>query len=269
MRDHYHRTYRYADENGVNVDYFVCSPETARSDTRGHSKVPVTDDEHYKSSDDIKTPPRHRNAGIKKTELRHRAQSDDVHRHSRKDKTEDNTSAQIPENHVYVEYVPITSKEQRDGISKQLERSRRRWDAETGKVVEETITLELPVRPGMKLGSKFKYARIDLLGDEETGFHKVDWHFIIDTPLHTIQAIRDDFHQKWKPQVYSFIEHPPANRRQRERDHRRLSQILDRETLRVGEVRDMIDVTGETSTLVSEVFSELDEATPDLDLYTM
>lgn len=66
------------------------------------------------------------------------------------------------------------------GTKKKLRVKRKTFDAD-GKISREDKDLEIPVKPGMKAGSKFKFKGV---GDEIDG-SKQDLHFIIEEVSHS------------------------------------------------------------------------------------
>jgi DnaJ family protein B protein 4 len=92
---------------------------------------------------------------------------------------EGNGRSKTPESTVLEKHIGFTLEELFKGTRKKLRVKRKTFDV-SGKISREDKDLEIPVKPGMKAGSKFKFKGV---GDEIDG-SKQDLHFIIEERPH-------------------------------------------------------------------------------------
>lgn len=71
--------------------------------------------------------------------------------------------------------LPLTLEDLFRGVTKKMKIKRRTFD-ESGKMSHNEVILEIPIKPGLKKGSKIKYGGV---GDEVDGVRQ-DVHFIVD-----------------------------------------------------------------------------------------
>lgn len=71
--------------------------------------------------------------------------------------------------------LPLTLEELYNGVTKKMKIKRKTFD-ETGKRQTTDTVLEVPIKPGLKKGSKIKFKGV---GDQEEGGHQ-DLHFIVE-----------------------------------------------------------------------------------------
>ncbi|KAI0391273.1 hypothetical protein F5Y17DRAFT_461000 [Xylariaceae sp. FL0594] len=81
--------------------------------------------------------------------------------------------------------LPLTLEELFNGITKKMKIKRKTYD-ETGKRTTSDQVLEVPIKPGLKKGSKIKFKGV---GDQEEG-GKQDLHFIVEEKPHPLY-VRD------------------------------------------------------------------------------
>ncbi|KAK6066851.1 dnaJ heat shock family protein [Seiridium cupressi] len=81
--------------------------------------------------------------------------------------------------------LPLTLEELYNGVTKKMKIKRKTFD-ETGKRTTSDQVLEVPIKPGLKKGSKIKFKGV---GDQEEG-GKQDLHFIVEEKPHPL-FIRD------------------------------------------------------------------------------
>ncbi|KAL2760747.1 hypothetical protein ACRALDRAFT_1066792 [Sodiomyces alcalophilus JCM 7366] len=77
--------------------------------------------------------------------------------------------------------LPVTLEDMFTGVTKKLKIKRKLFD-ETGKRTTEDRVLEVPIKPGLKKGSKIKYKGV---GDQEEGGQQ-DLHFIVEEKPHPL-----------------------------------------------------------------------------------
>ncbi|KAH8150005.1 uncharacterized protein LAJ45_06158 [Morchella importuna] len=90
-----------------------------------------------------------------------------------------NGRSKTPESTVLEKHIGFTLEELFSGTKKKLRVKRKTFDAD-GKISREDKDLDIPVKAGMKAGSKFKFKGV---GDEIDG-SKQDLHFIIEEKPH-------------------------------------------------------------------------------------
>lgn len=76
--------------------------------------------------------------------------------------------------------LPLTLEELYNGITKKMKIKRKTYD-DSGKRMTSDQVLEVPIKPGLKKGSKIKFKGV---GDQEEG-GKQDLHFIVEEVSHT------------------------------------------------------------------------------------
>ncbi|KAK9769115.1 putative DnaJ-domain-containing protein [Seiridium cardinale] len=81
--------------------------------------------------------------------------------------------------------LPLTLEELYNGVTKKMKIKRKTFD-ETGKRTTSDQVLEVPIKPGLKKGSKIKFKGV---GDQEEG-GKQDLHFIVEEKPHPL-FVRD------------------------------------------------------------------------------
>jgi len=88
------------------------------------------------------------------------------------------------------------------------------------------------------------------------------------TPLGKIQGLRYEFHTEWIPKLEAFIRSPPTDRESRDKEYRRLNEIVYR---RVFDAGDAIEPEGpdkdEMRTLRKTLYAEAHDITKDLDKF--
>ncbi|KAK7750214.1 Molecular chaperone (DnaJ superfamily) [Diatrype stigma] len=77
--------------------------------------------------------------------------------------------------------LPLTLEELYNGVTKKMKIKRKTFD-ETGKRTTSDQVLEVPIKPGLKKGSKIKFKGV---GDQEEG-GKQDLHFIVEEKTHPL-----------------------------------------------------------------------------------
>ncbi|RYP00059.1 hypothetical protein DL764_006609 [Monosporascus ibericus] len=77
--------------------------------------------------------------------------------------------------------LPVTLEELYNGVTKKMKIKRKTFD-ETGKRTTTDQVLEVPIKPGLKKGSKIKFKGV---GDQEEG-GKQDLHFIVEEKAHPL-----------------------------------------------------------------------------------
>jgi DnaJ family protein B protein 4 len=92
---------------------------------------------------------------------------------------EPNGRSKTPESTVSERRVSLTLEELFNGTEKKFRVKRKTFDKD-GRISREDKELKIPVKPGMKAGSKFKFKGV---GDEIDG-SKQDLHFIIEEKPH-------------------------------------------------------------------------------------
>jgi DnaJ homolog subfamily B member 4 len=94
-----------------------------------------------------------------------------------------------PEVTVVERPLPVTLEELFDGAHKKMKIKRKTFDQATGKRSTQDKILEMDIKPGLKAGSKIKFAGV---GDQEEGGTQ-DLHFIVtEKPHATLQREGDD-----------------------------------------------------------------------------
>ena len=87
-----------------------------------------------------------------------------------------NMRALTPEVTVVEKPLPLTLEEMFNGITKKMKIKRKKFDTTTGKQSIEDRILEVPIKPGLKAGSKIKFKDV---GDQVEGGTQ-DLHFIVE-----------------------------------------------------------------------------------------
>ena len=82
---------------------------------------------------------------------------------------------QTPEISTVERPLPLTLEEIYNGVTKKMKIKRKTYD-ETGKRVQTDTILEVPIKPGLKKGSKIKFNGV---GDQVEGGRQ-DLHFILE-----------------------------------------------------------------------------------------
>jgi len=90
--------------------------------------------------------------------------------------TRRSTGAPPAENTVVEKPLPVALEEIFSGTTKKLAVTRKRYDPNTGKTISEKQVLEVPIKQGLKAGSKIKYAGA---GDITENGQQQDVHFLI------------------------------------------------------------------------------------------
>jgi DnaJ homolog subfamily B member 4 len=81
-----------------------------------------------------------------------------------------------PEVTVLEKSLPVSLEELFKGTTKRMKIKRKKYDPATGKQIIEDRILELPIKPGLKAGSKIKFKDV---GDQAEGGTQ-DMHFIVE-----------------------------------------------------------------------------------------
>ncbi|KAF2157993.1 HSP40/DnaJ peptide-binding protein [Myriangium duriaei CBS 260.36] len=89
---------------------------------------------------------------------------------------------QPPEITVVEKPLAVTLEEVFNGSNKKLALSRKKFDDRTGKQTLEKVILDVPIKKGLKVGSKIKYSKI---GDQIEGGQQ-DMHFILEHKPHPV-----------------------------------------------------------------------------------
>lgn len=84
--------------------------------------------------------------------------------------------APTPEVTVLEKPLPVTLEELFKGTTKKMKIKRKKFDSATGKQIVEDRILEVPIKPGLKAGSKIKFKDV---GDQVEGGTQ-DLHFIVE-----------------------------------------------------------------------------------------
>lgn len=84
--------------------------------------------------------------------------------------------APTPEITVLERPLPLTLEELYKGATKKMKIKRKKFDPKTGKQTTEDRILEVPIKPGLKAGSKIKFKDV---GDQVEGGTQ-DLHFIVE-----------------------------------------------------------------------------------------
>lgn len=84
--------------------------------------------------------------------------------------------APTPEVTVLERPLPLTLEELFKGVTKKMKIKRKKFDQTTGKQTSEDRILEVPIKPGLKAGSKIKFKDV---GDQVEGGTQ-DLHFIVE-----------------------------------------------------------------------------------------
>jgi DnaJ homolog subfamily B member 4 len=84
--------------------------------------------------------------------------------------------APTPEVTVLEKPLPVTLEELFKGTTKKMKIQRKKFDNNTGKQTREDRILEVPIKPGLKAGSKIKFKDV---GDQVEGGTQ-DLHFIVE-----------------------------------------------------------------------------------------
>jgi len=78
--------------------------------------------------------------------------------------------------------LPVSLEELFKGTTKRMKIKRKKYDLATGKQISEDRILELPIKPGLKAGSKIKFKDV---GDQAEGGTQ-DMHFIVEEKPHPL-----------------------------------------------------------------------------------
>jgi DnaJ homolog subfamily B member 4 len=81
-----------------------------------------------------------------------------------------------PDVTVLEKALPLSLEELFNGTTKRMKIKRKKYDLATGKQISEDRILELPIKPGLKAGSKIKFKDV---GDQAEGGTQ-DMHFIVE-----------------------------------------------------------------------------------------
>jgi DnaJ family protein B protein 4 len=81
-----------------------------------------------------------------------------------------------PDVTVLEKALPVSLEELFKGTTKRMKIKRKKYDLGTGKQITEDRILELPIKPGLKAGSKIKFKDV---GDQAEGGTQ-DMHFIVE-----------------------------------------------------------------------------------------
>jgi DnaJ family protein B protein 4 len=81
-----------------------------------------------------------------------------------------------PDVTVLEKTLPVSLEELFSGTTKRMKIKRKKYDLATGKQITEDRILELPIKPGLKAGSKIKFKDV---GDQAEGGTQ-DMHFIVE-----------------------------------------------------------------------------------------
>jgi DnaJ family protein B protein 4 len=84
--------------------------------------------------------------------------------------------APTPEVTVLEKPLPVSLEELYKGTTKKMKIKRKKFDANTGKQIVEDRILEVPIKPGLKAGSKIKFKDV---GDQVEGGTQ-DLHFVVE-----------------------------------------------------------------------------------------
>jgi len=94
--------------------------------------------------------------------------------------------APTPEVTVLEKPLPVSLEELYKGTTKKMKIARKKFDQATNKQIKEDRILEVPIKPGLKAGSKIKFKDV---GDQVEGGTQ-DLHFIVEEKAHPL-FIRD------------------------------------------------------------------------------
>jgi DnaJ family protein B protein 4 len=93
-----------------------------------------------------------------------------------------NGRAPTPEVTVLERPLPVSLEDIFTGTTKKMKIKRKKYDPKTGKMEKEDRILEVPIKPGLKAGSKIKFKDV---GDQVEGGTQ-DLHFIVEEVSHCI-----------------------------------------------------------------------------------
>jgi DnaJ homolog subfamily B member 4 len=84
--------------------------------------------------------------------------------------------------------LPVSLEDLFNGTTKKMKIKRKKYDLATGKQISEDRILELPIKPGLKTGSKIKFKDV---GDQFEGGTQ-DVHFIVEEVSSPISCFSQD-----------------------------------------------------------------------------
>jgi len=93
-----------------------------------------------------------------------------------------NGRSATPEVTVVVKPLPVTLEEMFNGTTKKMKIKRKKFDSATGKQSSEDRILEVPIKAGLKAGSKIKFVDV---GDQVEGGTQ-DLHFLVEEKPHPL-----------------------------------------------------------------------------------
>jgi len=99
-----------------------------------------------------------------------------------------NGRSATPEVTVVVKPLPVTLEEMFNGTTKKMKIKRKKFDDRSGKQIVEDRILEVPIKPGLKAGSKIKFKDV---GDQVEGGTQ-DLHFVVEEKPHPILSREGD-----------------------------------------------------------------------------
>ncbi|KAL1302538.1 hypothetical protein AAFC00_002921 [Neodothiora populina] len=98
---------------------------------------------------------------------------------------------QTPEVSVVEKPLPVTLEDLYNGVTKRMKIKRKTFDEATGKQSLQDRILEVPIKKGLKAGSKIKFSGV---GDQIEGGSQ-DLHFIVEEKPHPLfKRVGDDIH---------------------------------------------------------------------------